>query len=200
MEKKEAPTLGASWHFDSDDMETWAFIKNGFTPEECESIISECQKYKTDKAKIGSVTRLDLTYRDSEIVFLPATPELEPVYQKLTDMVKHLNNTFFKFHLNGFSDPIQYTEYHAPTGNYDYHTDRVYKGRIRKLSVTVQLTDPSEYEGGDFQILEGKEPINLPRERGMVLAFPSFVLHRVSPITKGTRRSLVAWCTGDQFK
>ena len=70
----------------------------------------------------------------------------------------------------------------------------------RKLSITVQLTDPSEYEGGNLQILTADEPANITRKRGMIALFPSYVLHQVTPVTRGSRQSLVAWVSGPAFK
>jgi PKHD-type hydroxylase len=70
----------------------------------------------------------------------------------------------------------------------------------RKLSISVQLTDPSHYEGCDLQFHAGNQIETGIRDRGAVIAFPSYVLHRVTPCTKGTRKALVAWTTGQQFK
>jgi PKHD-type hydroxylase len=75
----------------------------------------------------------------------------------------------------------------------------MYGGAIRKLSVIVQLTDPEEYEGCDLNLNVGS--INtMKKTQGSVIVFPSYVLHQVTPITKGTRHSLVAWLAGDPFK
>jgi PKHD-type hydroxylase len=73
----------------------------------------------------------------------------------------------------------------------------------RKLSLTVQLSDPSEYEGGDFHIWYGGDEgqfITMPKEKGTVLIFPSFLMHRVTPVTKGTRKALVFWTGGEPYK
>ena len=73
-------------------------------------------------------------------------------------------------------------------------------GVIRKLSLTIQLTDPSKYEGGDLEIFQSHEPLKMGKEQGMAILFPSYVLHGVIPVTKGERCSLVGWFTGDPFK
>jgi len=111
-----------------------------------------------------------------------------------------VNNQHFKFNLFGMIEGFQFTKYVAPKGHYTAHIDKMYKGSVRKLSLTVQLTNPKEYKGGDLQIYEGAHPQYMPKELGMGVIFPSYVLHRVSPVTKGTRYSLVAWFTGDNFK
>ena len=71
---------------------------------------------------------------------------------------------------------------------------------IRKLSLSIQLSDPSSYEGGELVLYVGEEGITVPKEQGKLIAFPSFTLHEVKPVTKGERYSLVAWITGPQFK
>lgn len=95
------------------------------------------------------------------------------------------------------TEPAQLAEYRVGD-EYDWHLD-IGPGasRMRKLSLSAQLTDPGEYEGGDLEIrgagLAG-------RARGTVILFPSFLLHRVTPVTRGVRRSLVAWATGNPFR
>ena len=70
----------------------------------------------------------------------------------------------------------------------------------RKISMTVQLSDGGEYEGGDFEIMRNREPEKLPKGKGTVLVFPSYILHRVTPVTSGIRKSLVLWLGGASFK
>ena len=70
----------------------------------------------------------------------------------------------------------------------------------RKLSLVVQLSDPFEYEGGNLQIKTGQEEQNVRKQRGLIVAFPSYVLHQVTPVTTGSRQSLVAWVSGPAFK
>jgi PKHD-type hydroxylase len=73
-------------------------------------------------------------------------------------------------------------------------------GISRKLSLVLQLTDPSEYEGGNLQVLIGSEPLNVEKRRGLICAFPSFTIHQVTEVTKGSRQSLVVWLSGPPFK
>ena len=98
---------------------------------------------------------------------------------------------------------IQYTEYHASNnGHYDWHQD-IGPGdaSLRKISLTVQLTDSALYEGGDLEIWQGGEVRDkTPRGSGIVIIFPSYMMHRVTPVTKGVRRSLVLWVGGEHYK
>jgi len=87
----------------------------------------------------------------------------------------------------------------AAIGLDDWHTDFAGTRPFRKLSVSIQLSDPEDYEGGDLELLYGTEPQKLDRSRGALIVFPSFMLHRVTPVTRGARWSLVAWLLGKRW-
>ncbi len=70
----------------------------------------------------------------------------------------------------------------------------------RKLSLSLQLSDPARYQGCDLELSYGDGVQQAPRSRGTVIAFPSYVLHRVTPIASGTRKSLVIWASGPDFR
>ena len=117
-----------------------------------------------------------------------------------------------------FSESCQFTKYKLDQF-YDWHCDSWSKpynrpeesdrhGKIRKLSVTISLSDENDYEGGDFEFDfrnddKGSNQPQLCKEikpKGSVVVFPSFVWHRVKPVTSGTRYSLVIWNLGWPFK
>lgn len=190
----------ASWLFQVDRIEPFAYAET-FTPAQCETIIRIGKNAILEKAIIGGVigSKCDETCRKSRTSWLSPTDGNEWIFQKLTDTSIFLNNRFFKFDLLGFAEGIQFTEYESPGGKYDPHVDCMYNGEIRKLSISVQLSDENDYEGGDVICNYGNE-IVMPRTQGTALAFPSYALHGVKPVTKGTRYSLVAWITGPSFK
>lgn len=100
---------------------------------------------------------------------------------------------------------IQYTEYHATeNGKYDWHHDIDWNradGYDRKVSIILQLSDPSEYDGGEFSFSEVENPVpEQLRQKGTILCFPSYLVHQVSPVTRGTRRSVVAWFQGPKWR
>jgi len=99
---------------------------------------------------------------------------------------------------------FQYTEYHgSQEAKYDWHHDVDWNndtGGDRKLSVTVQLSDPSDYEGGHFEFMEVEQPLPESRDKGTVLIFPSYLQHSVSPVTSGVRKTLVAWFVGPRWQ
>lgn len=118
---------------------------------------------------------------------------------------REANRNAFGFDIDYLPD-IQYTTYTAEeNGKYDWHCDTFWANPTaydRKLSIVIQLSDPSEYEGGDFEIDPQYAQITADqmRAKGSVMVFPSFLIHRVIPVTKGTRRSLVSWIQGPKFR
>ncbi len=111
----------------------------------------------------------------------------------------HLCNTGYRFALWGICEALQFTEYNEG-GLFHWHVDDGAPGVIsRKLSFTLQLSDPRAYEGGDLEIW-GSTRTTCSRERGTLICFPSYTLHRVTPVTRGVRRSLVVWVTGPPFQ
>lgn len=197
IEKENKFKTPLSWSFYTDKIESFAYHENVFTKAQCESII-KLGKDNLDFAKVGGGD-IDKKVRDSKTSWLNPNENDTWIFQRITDVILNLNHQFFNFDLWGMAEGLQFTEYSAPNGCYNFHTDCVYKGVIRKLSLSVQLSDPNDYEGGEFIINNGKEMI-LPKTQGTLFAFPSYALHGVKPVTKGTRYSLVAWITGPQFK
>ena len=139
--------------------------------------------------------------RKSKIKWLYPNDGSQWLYDKIINMVVEANNTMWNFNLYSVIDSIQYTEYSEGGGHYDWHMD-IGPGSIshRKVSITIQLSDPSEYEGGDLELWYGGSTIQIPKNKGLTVIFPSFSMHRVTPITKGVRKSLVLWVGGEHYK
>jgi PKHD-type hydroxylase len=123
------------------------------------------------------------------------------IFKILGDVAAELNADYFGFDLDGFGEGLQFTNYdHSHQGMYGWHQDFGGKGISRKLSLVLQLSDPSQYEGGNLEILVTGNPTVIPKERGLITAFPAWTLHQVTPVTAGNRQSLVAWVSGKNFK
>ena len=146
--------------------------------------------------------------RRSKIRWLPIRAEgTAKILPMLSALFTQANNNAFGFDWHTL-DEIQHTLYEAEDkGHYDFHHDVFFDApvmRHRKLSMTVQLSDSEDYEGGDFEFHSSYAPIAPDpvalRKKGTVLIFPSFFLHRVTPVTKGERKSLVAWADGPLWK
>ncbi len=139
--------------------------------------------------------------RKSNIKWIHHDEKSAWVYDRIRDLSIEANNSIWKFNLHSVLDSIQYTEYYANGGHYGWHTD-IGPGSIshRKVSITIQLSGPDEYEGGDFDLWYGSEFMTMEKKKGSAILFPSFTLHRVTPVTKGVRRSLVLWVGGEAYK
>jgi PKHD-type hydroxylase len=199
-ELKISHKLNSSWAFELDKINAWAYWDKAFTPEECQQIIDYAKQFHKKDARLDNKNELDLKTRESKIVWISPDLETEWVHRRLTNIITKLNEDYFRFNLFGFMESLQFTEYNAPSGHYSKHVDSVFDGPVRKLSLTIQLSAPKDYEGGELQIHLNDTPINMKKEQGTLIAFPSFTLHEVTPITKGKRYSLVGWITGNSFK
>ena len=184
------------------DQTQYYWFENGFSKEEIEQIIKKSAQYTSkDGTIIGNQEEVESAVRKSKIKWLPNNPEWTWVYDKLAAMAVEANNTLWKFDLHTIIDDIQFTEYEAGGGHYDWHVD-IGPSTIshRKISMVVQLADPDDYEGGDLELQPGNYSFAVPRKQGAVVLFPSFMLHRVTPVTSGLRRSLVLWVGGGHYK
>lgn len=177
-----------------------------FTPEEIDRMNFLFSKGDTRAGDVGG--KVDNEYRISNIKFYYPDESSFWIFEKLNYVIELNNRHIWNFDLNGY-ESFQYTEYHASEGGkYEFHADIDYADRrgaadpqTRKLSLSVILSEPGvDYEGGDFQIMIGNQPVTLAQAKGAVLIFPSWVLHRVTPVTKGVRKSLVVWVTGPKFR
>jgi len=196
---KEPIFENSSWNFELDQVNLYAFWNNAFSKEECQKIINIAKDKGLIKGTTKGVTK---DVRDSKVSWLYPVDNMDWVFRRVTDITLNLNERFFKFDLFGLNEGFQFTNYEAPSGKYGKHIDRSMNIPVRKLSISIQLTDPEEYEGGELKLYDGddKDAIVMDKTQGTLIIFPSYVLHEVMPVTKGTRNSLVTWITGKQFK
>ena len=194
---KKTKFKNSSWNFKLDQVNLYAFWKNAFSKEECKTIINIAK----DKGLISGKTKEKTNVRDSKISWLYPIDDMDWVFRRVTDITLNLNERFFKFDLFGINEGFQFTNYKAPSDKYGKHVDKAIDMPVRKLSISIQLTDPKEYEGGELKLYDGEEDGTLmDKTQGTLIIFPSYILHEVTPITKGERNSLVTWVTGKQFK
>jgi len=156
---------------------------------------------ETKPALIMNDTKPDLEFRSSKVSWLSDNTD---ILDMLYGFVDAANQNAFNVSLYKKAG-IQFTEYHASeNGHYDMHHDIDWNrddGLDRKLSVTVQLSDPADYEGGEFTFQTTQNPdLELSKAKGSVLVFPSYLHHAVKPVTAGVRRSLVAWFEGPKWR
>ena len=172
-----------------------------FTAKLCKEIIDLSSTLKKDQGKIYSkdVGDYDKKRRDSTIRWIPFN-KMQPMYDDLIHLIQKINRNHFGFNNLQITEEAQVSEY-SKGQFYHWHTDSpIYMDTeppVRKLSMTLLLNDPSEFEGGNLEIA-GK---NLsPMKQGHAAIFASFLQHRVIPVTKGVRKSLVVWFSGEPFK
>jgi PKHD-type hydroxylase len=197
-EKPEVAQSGGGWPLYPDNVENWAWKKQIFTEEELNTIIEIGESSLLSKATtFGEQSDKN---RNSYVSFLYPNDFTKFIYERVTSAINEINDMFFRFDLSSMNEGLQYTSYSAPTEHYDWHIDRGYLIQPRKLSMSLLLSDPSEYRGGDLELMFGRVAVKVPREKGIAVFFPSYVLHRVRKVTSGTRRSLVVWVAGPPFK
>ena len=192
----------------------YVFQKAALPADFCAKVIELGEKLPVrtgDSLGFGQGARDDVKIRSTERGFFPRGAEYDWIYQHVLQFVNAANKRYWNFRI-GQTESFQFGVYH-PGQFYSWHVDQFpepYKepssvaGLTRKLSITVQLTDGSDYEGGDFEFREPCDPdkierVDGTRALGSVIVFPSFVMHRVLPVTKGIRRSLVGWILGPPF-
>jgi PKHD-type hydroxylase len=177
-----------------------AWWNDGFTSREIKDIISIGDDYaQTDGTIDDGKTSDDI--RKSKVAWINNNTRTNWLYDRLAFISRQLNGQFFDFDLYGFVEDFQYTVYEEDGDHYTWHMD-MGKNSVspRKLSLVLQLSDPSEYEGGDLEIFTASNSVVLEKKRGIIHAFPSYVMHRVTPVTRGVRKTLVIWISGPKFK
>lgn len=177
---------------------------NLFSKEELEQVVKIGDALKMEEGlsydgKQGKYIAKD--YRKCRVADFQYGDETKFVYDKIAGFINAENENNFGFDIYGFVEDFQYLVYDNLHDHFDWHVD-ISNGRspYRKLTFVLQLSDPSEYEGGELQLMTHADPNAIPKKLGTACLFPSYVLHRVTPVTKGVRKTLVAWTTGKAFR
>ena len=173
-----------------------------FAPAELDAITRHADSLALEQAELSNHPGYH-GIRKTQVAWYARSPDTDPLYRRMEEVVLTLNAQFFRFDLSGLVS-FQYAVYRG-RGHFDWHKDY---GRDpadpvqepRKLTLSLQLSDASDYEGCDLEVRAGNLIDTAPRERGAVIAFPANVLHRVTPITSGIRKALVIWAVGPEFR
>jgi PKHD-type hydroxylase len=182
-------------------MEFFAWYEDIFTDEELDTIE---KLVSDDDLYVGETSgdTKDTTIRDSKINFIESNIASNKwIFERFTGLINNANERFFKFELSRL-ESLQYTVYNKGQFYRD-HMDLGYKNpnnAIRKLSFTMQLSDPADYDGGELLIKHGPTPDVARKNRGAITIFPSYIMHEVTPVTRGTRKSIVGWVTGPRWR
>ena len=182
-----------------------------FSDDEIDKIIKLCQFVELKKSSISSNNPvIDNSVRTSDINFHSRNEQNYWIFDRFNFGIEDINSKFFHFDLYGYSS-FQYSEYnYLNSGKYNFHMDTFTNQEslnsnefTRKLSLVILLSEPNvDFEGGEFQINEGLEERakTIKMTKGTLIAFPSFMIHRVKTVTKGIRKSITIWVEGPKFK
>lgn len=178
---------------------TW---QNVFTPKELDAIEALGDALMPMRAALANRQDSADHIRVTRVAWMERNPDTAWLYARLEELVMRMNQDHFHFELFGLAEAFQYTVYDGQEGgHYDWHVDLGGADvEPRKISLSLQLTDPARYEGCDLVLRAGNVPHVAERARGTLIAFPSYVLHRVTPIESGIRKSLVIWVSGPEFR
>jgi PKHD-type hydroxylase len=176
-----------------------------FTDEECNAILKMLQDAYPDSASVGGTlenSKIARSIRSAKIYSLDIDAENKWIYEKVASIVSFANKYHFDYDISGITHEIQLIEYSADDevkGHYDWHVDSGNgEPSTRKISLTAQLSDPRDYDGCELVINNHGTEVAGTKERGSIHLFPSYMTHKVTPITKGTRYALVIWIHGSR--
>ena len=176
-----------------------------FTPSQCKMVIEAGRKEPRNNAEVGNSEGIkggvvDTKTRTSHISWIPFKKMTE-MYQQIEKTMKQTNGNHFGFEGMQITEMAQYTEY-PEGGFYDWHVDNdlhcANEPPVRKISMTCLLSPEHEFEGGDLELVKEGQAVKL--QQGQAVFFASFIRHRVAPVTRGNRKSLVMWFGGTPFK
>ena len=174
-----------------------------FTPKQCQMVINAGRSEPRQNAGVGNDnggSGVDTETRTSHISWIPfsKTPEM---YKDIEKVMKTTNGNHFGFDGMQITEMAQYTEY-PEGGFYDWHIDSdtnfAHEPVVRKISMTLLLSPENEFEGGDLELMKKGKPAKL--KQGHAIFFASFIRHRVTPVIKGNRKSLVMWFGGTPLR
>jgi PKHD-type hydroxylase len=174
-----------------------------FTPEQCQMVIDAGRRQRPQKAQVGMNKPkggVDTNKRITTISWIPFK-EMQPMYDQINEFIQKANRNHFGFGDIQITEQAQFTEY-PEGGFYDWHMDTdvtmKHEPPVRKISMTLLLSPENQFEGGDLELMAPGKKVKL--KQGHAIIFASFLNHRVAPVTRGVRQSLVMWFGGEPFK
>lgn len=193
----------SDWYLNRSTNERWAYIDGLFTESECKSII-DTFKNSTEEGTIGQDKSTNNNIRKSNVHFINSNDEDNYwIFGKVSEGIMHINKNYFNFDIEKI-ESLQFSEYSSSyKGFYNKHIDTQYTNpgmNTRKLSFSILLSKEEDFAGGELLLHLGNNPDSVLSTQGKMTMFPSYTLHEVTPVTSGTRYSLVGWACGPNFK
>ncbi len=183
-------------------MTPFHLIPDALSAAECAALTALCAASPLkDAGLVGATTAHQI--RRADLSWLDDLPEAAWVLDRMMRVVAQANREAYNFDLSDFAESPQVARYTAEReGHFDWHSDigaGVLAAR-RKLTIVVQLSDPADYDGGTLELRPDSTIRQAPTTRGTAIIFPSFTLHRVTPVSRGIRWSLTLWSHGPAFR
>lgn len=177
-------------------------VPEALSSAECDRIVAAAAAAQSAPAGlVGHIANPEM--RRADLVWVDDLPGQDWLMERMVTLVNRANREGYGFDLTDFAESAQIAAYRAEAqGHFDWHSD-IGAGPLaarRKITIVVQLSAPEEYEGGTLNLRPDSNIHDAPRTRGTAVLFPSFVLHRVTPVTRGLRRSLTLWAHGPAFR
>jgi PKHD-type hydroxylase len=177
-------------------------IPAGFSTADCDRILAQTAAAPARDAKLVGQTQ-NHNIRRADLVWLDDVPDTAWVMDKIIDLIRVANREVFGFDLTEFGESVQVAQYDgAREGHFDWHSD-IGDGKLaakRKLTLVAQLSSPDAYVGGALEVMPSSHVVTAQTARGTVTIFPSYLRHRVTPVTEGTRASMTVWAHGPAFR
>ena len=174
-----------------------------FTPDQCNKIIDAGRRQPPQQAQVGMNRPeggVNTKTRTTTISWIPFK-EMQPMYKDINKFIQKANKNHFGFGDIQITEQAQFTEY-PEGGFYDWHMDTdvnmQHEPPVRKISMTLLLSPENQFEGGDLELMTPGKKANM--KQGHAILFASFLNHRIAPVTRGVRQSLVMWFGGEPFK
>lgn len=177
-----------------------------FSEEEVDEICKICETFPKQSGYIADGVE-DENARKSTIAWIHRDQNTDWFFSRIESAVNKLNCKFYGFDIFTLN-VLQYTLYENEQSHYNWHwdmlignsLDNLHDVRQRKLSAILQLSNPDDYVGGDFEYNDGGISKTILKKKGLMTTFPSFVIHKVNPVESGIRKTLVAWFTGPDWR
>jgi PKHD-type hydroxylase len=168
--------------------------------ELCEEIAQLGGSFPLAETTVVDQHRLQ-NHRMCRTHFIKRQPATEPLYALLWESAYDAAQRHYGLELSRITRQPHYVEYHAGRGHFHWHNDYSHESAEapRKVTVVIQLSHSDDYDGGAFETF-GPMGSTAPRERGTIFCLPSIIPHRVTPVTRGVRKAIVAWVSGPRFK
>jgi PKHD-type hydroxylase len=177
----------------------WVTCAARLSTAKCTEIVKLGRRFAVEAPTVVGESILT-AHRVGHVHLLPDVAQTAPIYNLLWEVAADAAVRHYGLAITAITRMPHYVEYVAGYGHFHWHNDYSHESieSPRKLTVILQLSESDEYEGGDLEVFN-TGPRAVPRERGTIICFPSFVVHRVTPVTAGMRRVVVAWIAGPRL-